>query len=244
MKFARFAAAAALIAIVAACHDRSAAEVRDAGPSVDRNFAVGAFQRIAVSGPYDVTVKSGGQPGVIAHGGQAVLDETEIVVEDGTLKIVPKKKNGFRWSWGNHDKVRVEVTGAGALDGAAIAGSGGISIDQSVSPKFKGEVAGSGDLAVERLQSDLVELSIAGSGNIRAAGKAGRTQYNIAGSGQLDGAALQATDAEVSIAGSGNVTAHATGTADISIMGSGDVSLTGGAKCSVSKQGSGNVSCS
>lgn len=244
MKFARFATAAALVLVMAACHTRSEGEVRDPGPQVNRDYKVGAFHKIAVSGPYDVTVTSGGTPGISAHGGKALLDETAISVEGDTLKIIPRKKHGMRWNWGNHGKVTVTVSGAGALSGAAIAGSGGIRIDRAATASFKGEVAGSGDLAVDALDAKDVELSIAGSGGIRAAGKAGKLELNIAGSGDIDVPGLVATDASVSIAGSGNVSAHATGHANVSILGSGDVTLTGGAKCDVSKQGSGNVNCS
>lgn len=244
MKFVRFAAAAALIVGIAACHSRSEGEVRDAGEVATRDYPVGAFQRIAVSGPYQVEVHAGGAPSVKATGGEKLLDQTEVVVEDGTLKIKTRRKN-FSWTW-TSDKQRVTfvVNGAGALDGAAIAGSGAIRIDQAQSRQFKGEVAGSGDLAVDGIDSESVALAIAGSGKIRAAGKANRVEYNIAGSGDMDSSKLQAVDAEVAIAGSGNITGQASGTADVSIMGSGDVSLTGGAKCSINKQGSGNVSCS
>lgn len=244
MKFARFATAVAAVALVAACHSRSEGEVREAGPAVSRDYQVGAFQRIAVSGPYKVEVHAAGAPSISATGGQNFLDQTEVVVEDGTLKIRTKKKN-FSWTWHNEgDRVRIVINGAGALDGAAIAGSGGLSLDQAKAKAFKGEVAGSGDLALAGLDAETVDLAIAGSGSIRAAGKAGKTSYSIAGSGDLDANGLQSADTHVSIAGSGNVTAHATGTADVSIVGSGDVALAGGAKCNVSKQGSGNVTCS
>ncbi|MEO5809458.1 MAG: head GIN domain-containing protein [Sphingomicrobium sp.] len=244
MRIARFATAAALVLAMAACHDRSRGEVRDAGPATDRDYTVGAFQKIAVSGGYDVTVTAGGASGVHARGGQAVLDETEILVENGTLKIQPRRKSGFHLGWGNHGKVTVTVSGAGALTGAAIAGSGDLRIDRAGGPGFKGEVAGSGNLGIDALDAREVELSIAGSGDIRAAGKAAKVNLNIAGSGDIDAPGLIATDASVSIAGSGNVTAHATGQADISMLGSGDVTITGGAHCNVTKNGSGNAHCS
>jgi len=219
------------------------AEARDAGPAVDRTYQVGAFDRITVAGPYEVTVKTGGQPGVTAHGGEAILAETDIIVENGELKIVPKKKNGIRWNWGKDGKVRVEVS-APALREATIAGSGGIQIDRVTGGDFEGTVAGSGNLGIARMEAGKAEFSVAGSGNVRASGTARALDLSIAGSGDVDMSELTATDASVSIAGSGNVRARATGTADVSIMGSGDVELTGGAKCDVSKHGSGNVRCS
>ena len=234
---------AAIAMLAGACHFGGKAETREAGPAVDRSYQVGAFDRIEVAGPYEVSVKTGGQPGVTAHGGEAILAETEIVVENGVLKIKPRKRNGFSWNFNNENQVRVDVTTA-ALRGAAIAGSGDLNVDRVSGGDFSGEVAGSGNLGVERIEGGKVALAIAGSGNVRAAGKADALDVSIAGSGDVDAAALQAATADVSIAGSGNVRAHATDTADVSIMGSGDVELTGGAKCNVNKHGSGDVRCS
>jgi len=235
-------ALAAIATLAGGCNFSSNAEARDAGPAVDRTYQVGAFDRMTVSGPYEVTVKTGGQPGVVAHGGEAVLAETEIVVEDGELRIVPKNKKN-RWNWGKGSKVRIEVSAA-ALRGATIAGSGTVSIDRIAGGDFEGEVAGSGDLGIAQMDAGKVAMAITGSGNVRAAGKARALDVNIAGSGDVDLSALEVVAADVSIAGSGNVRARATGAADVSIMGSGDVEISGGAKCSVSKQGSGDVRCS
>ena len=184
-----------------------------------------------------------GQPKVVAHGGEAILAETEIVVENGVLKITPKKKTGMRWNWGKDGQVRVEVSTA-ALRAATIAGSGKISIDRVAGNDFAGQVAGSGDLGIARMDAGKVEFGVAGSGNVRAAGKARSLGVNIAGSGDVEVSALKAVDADVSIAGSGNVRARATGAAAVSILGAGDVEIKGGAKCAVSKKGSGEVRCS
>ena len=232
--------AAAAIAI-GACHMSADAEDRDAGPSTSRSYQVGQFDKIAVAGPYEVRVVTGGQPGVQATGGANLLDETEVVVENGTLEIRPKKRKGIRFNWRN-GKAEF-VVNAAALHGAAIAGSGDISVDRATGD-FEGEVAGSGDLRLAQVEGGNVKFSIAGSGGINAAGRANSVDISIAGSGDIDVRGLTARTADVSIAGSGNVAANASETADVSIMGSGDVELSGGAKCNVSKAGSGNVRCS
>ncbi len=233
----------ALAALAGGCSFNGSAEARNAGPTTDRNYQVGAFDRIVVAGPYDVTVATGRQPGVRAHGGQAILDETEIKVENGALIIGPRNKHGMRWNWGDDGKVTVAVSAA-ALHGATLAGSGNVRIDHVAGGDFKGEVAGSGDLAIDRIEAGTVALAIAGSGNINATGKANKLDASIAGSGDIDLSKLETVEASVSIVGSGNVRARATARADVTTMGSGDVEVTGGAKCSVSKHGSGDVSCS
>ena len=83
----RFASLVAIGLMAGACHVGADAEARDPGPEVTRNFQVGAFDRIAVAGPYEVNVVSGGQVGIIAKGGENLLAETDVVVEGSTLTI-------------------------------------------------------------------------------------------------------------------------------------------------------------
>ena len=237
----RFASVAVAALLAGACHFSADAEERDPGPEVTRSYQVGAFDKIAVAGPYEVKVVTGGQPGVSAKGGENLLAETDVVVEGDTLKIMPKKRKGFRWGWS--DGKAVFTVNATALRGAAIAGSGGIAVDK-VAGDFDGDVAGSGALNLASVAGGKIKLAIAGSGDVSAAGKADSVDLSIAGSGDINAGGLAAQTADVSIAWSGNITANASGTADVSIMGSGDVELTGGAKCNVSKHGSGDVRCS
>lgn len=236
----RFASLAVIGLLAAGCHVGADAEDREAGAEVTRSYQVGAFDRLEVSGPYEVNVVTGGQSGVSAKGGENLLAETDVIVENGILKIEPKKKKGVRWNWRNGKAVF--TVNAAALQGASIAGSGGVTVDK-VAGDFEGEVAGSGGLKVGQIAGGKVKFDIAGSGGVEAAGKADAVDISIAGSGDINLGGLASRTAQVSIAGSGNVKANASETADVSIMGSGDVDISGGAKCKVSKAGSGNVSC-
>lgn len=232
---------ASAIALAACNSSIGLAEERDAGAETSRTYQVAAFDQIEVAGPYDVTVTTGGATAVAAKGGSALLDETEVVVEDNKLIIRPKKKNGFRFGW-KGGKAAFTVSTA-ALNGAAIAGSGDIDVDKA-GGDFRGKVAGSGSLKVAALNAGAAQMAIAGSGGISAAGSAQSIKVSIAGSGDVDAAGVAAKSADISIAGAGNVRANASDSANISIMGSGDVTVTGGAKCTTSKMGSGNVNCS
>jgi hypothetical protein len=237
----RILSLAAVAIAASACHMGADAETRDPGSSVNRNYQIAAFDRIEVSGPYEVKVTTGGAPGASATGGDKLLDDTEVLVENGVLKIRPKKKGGISFHWGKRGTAKFTVTTA-MLHGAAIAGSGGISVDK-VDGDFKGAIGGSGDLDVAAISGGAVDLTIGGSGSISAAGTAQSTNIKIGGSGEVDASGLAAKAASVAIGGSGNAKASASETAKISIAGSGDVAITGGAKCNVSKAGSGNVTC-
>lgn len=219
------------------------ARSQDGGPTVERNFQVGNFDRIELAGSYDTSVRTGSAPSVHATGNEKLMERLVVEVRNGVLSIHPKKTNGF--SSGPHrGKVQLTVT-VPALRGAELAGSGDLKIDRIAGESFDGSIAGSGNLHVGRLEVGTLKLSIAGSGNVEAVGgRAQQAQYDVAGSGAINAGGVQTETTAVSIAGSGDVSAHAAKTAAVSIMGSGDVAVTGGAKCTVSKAGSGQARCS
>ena len=242
MRKSTIAAVIAATAATSACgHHRSEAP----GPTVSRNYQVGNFDKIEVAGPYNVQVRTGASPSVSARGGEKMIEHLVVEVRGDKLLIHPEEHHGFfNFGWHFNGKVDVAVT-VPQLNGAMIAGSGDINVDQVKGDRFEGTVAGSGDLGVGALDVQSLKLSIAGSGDAKAgAGKSQSAEYEIAGSGGIDAGAVQTRQAKVSIAGSGSVKAHSSGTADVSIMGSGDVDVAGGAKCNISKAGSGSVRCS
>jgi len=234
--------ATAVMAAAGCARDRGG---ESAGPATTRNFQVAGFERLEVGGPYEVTVTTGSAPSVRASGGERAIERMIVEVENGTLKIYSKKRNGmnFGWSSGNHT-IKLAVT-VPRLTVAQIAGSGSISVDKVAGDTFDAGVAGSGELRLGQVNVKRLKAGIAGSGEINAGqGRASVVEYDIAGSGDIDAGALVAEVAALSIAGSGEISANATGTASVDIAGSGDVRMIGGAKCTVSKAGSGDVHCS
>lgn len=239
MRIASFIALSAALAAAACGQSRA----HGGGATVQRSYQVGAFQSIEVAGPYEVEVVTGRAPSVSASGPEKLIERLVVEVKGNRLLIHPRKEQGFNWSR-SRGTAKVQVT-APMLRAAAIAGSGGISVDRISGDSFEGSIAGSGGLRVGSIEVKSLKLSIGGSGDATArSGRAGNAEYSIAGSGQINAQGVRAGTAAVSIAGSGSVNGQATGTANVSIMGSGDVSLSGGAKCSVSKMGSGEVRCS
>lgn len=228
------------VLMLGACSMGEASESK--GQRGSRDFPVGAFDRISLTGSSNVVVTVGGAPSVRAEGDTALIEKLEIKVENGVLRIGYKKGN---WSFGwrkDHGPVTVHVSTA-ALRGAEVAGSGDIKIDKVEGDDFTGEIAGSGEIQLASLRARKASFAIAGSGGVTASGTAETAEFDIAGSGDVRAGGLQVRSAKVSIAGSGNVETKATESANVDIMGSGDVIVTGGAKCSVNKMGSGDVRC-
>lgn len=243
----RFAFLALALLPATACHASWEKDGRTDGHTVQpsgkggtRSFAASGFTGVDLRGPDDVDVRTGGAFSVTAEGDTAILDQLEIQVVDGTLRVGRKDRAGFSFSDDHGVKVRVTMP---KLTAASISGSGDMSVDKAEGD-FKGAIAGSGNLGIGALTATDADLSIAGSGDLRVAGSGGKLSASIAGSGDIDAAKFTASSADISIAGSGSVRGVVKGDAKVSLIGSGDVELTGGAKCSVSSMGSGEARCS
>jgi hypothetical protein len=236
---------AAMIAASAAVSGCHAHDENGDGATVSRNYQVGNFQQIEVAGPYDVEVRTGGNPGVWAQGPERLLERIDVTVEGNRLVIRSQHHGGFfHFGFSNRGNVHFVVT-VPQLTGADLTGSGEIKVDKVQGQEFDGSVTGSGDLSIASLEVQSLKLSITGSGDVKAGnGKAQAAEYSITGSGDLDASAIDSPQIKASIAGSGDLKAHGSGTASVDIMGSGDVYISGGAKCQVSKAGSGDAHCS
>ncbi len=208
----------------------------------EMNIPVGGFDRIALGGSPDVTVTTGKAVSVHASGDQKSLDQLDIRVEGGTLKIGNKRDGGWNFSWGSHPQVRIAVT-VPMVRGLDLGGSGSIAVDRVKAQSFNASIGGSGNIRVAALDTGAAKFSVAGSGNVDASGHCSSASISVAGSGHLRLAGLKCETLTASIAGSGDIDATATRTADVSVMGSGDARIGGGARCSVSKHGSGSVTC-
>lgn len=239
----RFALLALALLPATACHaswEKDGHAVQPSGKGGTRSFAASGFTGVDLRGPDDVDVKTGGAFAVTAEGDTAVLDELEVEVVDGTLRVGRKDHRGFSFS--NDRGVKVHVT-MPKLTAASVSGSGDMRVDKAEGD-FRGAIAGSGNLGIDALNATDADLSIAGSGDLKVAGSGARLSASVAGSGDIDAAGFAASSADISIAGSGSVKGTVKGDAKISLIGSGDVELTGGAKCSVSSMGSGEARCS
>lgn len=209
-----------------------------------RSYPLANFDQVALRGSDDVNVIVGKGFSVSATGPESSLDQLEIVVDDGVLKIGRKSSSSWHIGWSNRDDREVKITVTmPSMRGAKLAGSGDMAVNQATADAFKVSLAGSGDLKIGKIEAKSVDLNLAGSGNVQIAGRTDTIDISGAGSGNVIASGLEAETAAISLAGSGNVSARATGSASVSVMGSGDVAISGTDKCKTSKLGSGSVTC-
>src|SRR5438067_11769958 len=119
----RKSVATVIIAASAATSACGHSREEGAGPTVSRNYQVGNFQAIEVAGPYQVDVRTGGNPGVSAEGSEKLLERTVVEVRGDKLVIRPEEHGWFNFGWSSHGRAHFTVT-VPQLSGAKIAGSG------------------------------------------------------------------------------------------------------------------------
>ncbi len=195
------------------------------------------FTGLALEVPGKLELRMGDSEGVTIETDDNVLPLVETVVENGTLKIRPSKRN-----LNLKTKNLKIVVNARQIERLALGGSGSIDADALRAPRLDIDLGGSGDIKVRGLESDTVAVSLGGSGDFKAeTGRARKLSVSIGGSGTVDMGRVQSDSASVSLAGSGEATVWAKSELSMTIAGSGDVNYYGDPRLSKSIVGSGDA---
>lgn len=210
--------------------------VQGSGKIVKQQRELGHFRALATSVGGNVEIRMGNNESVSIETDDNILPLVETVVENGTLRIRPAKRNL------NLDtrtmKIVVQVR---TLERVSVGGSGTVDADKLEGESLTFDVGGSGAINVRDLRSESVAISIGGSGNLKASGNTERLQVSIGGSGNVRTEQLAARTATVSIGGSGQATVSATKSLNLSVAGSGDIAYYGDPQISKSIMGSGSI---
>ncbi|UOD28176.1 DUF2807 domain-containing protein [Massilia violaceinigra] len=199
--------------------------------------ALGRFNGVALSLPAKLEVRTGDTESVTIETDNNLLPLIETVIEDGTLKLRPNKRN-LHLKTGNM-KIVVQ---ARSIDHLSIGGAGSISADAVRGDRVTINVGGSGSIVVKHIEADNAVIAVGGSGSLSGvAGSVNKASISIGGSGDVDLGKVKARDASLSVAGSGEATVWASTRLHASIAGSGNVNYYGDPTVSKSIAGSGNT---
>lgn len=212
------------------------------GPESTRNFAVGKFDTVALNGSDEVRVIPGPAMSVSASGPASDLDKLDIRV-DGTALKISRKPGSWSTGWRNRGRGVVVTVTTPTLLGAAVNGSGDMTVDRVDTEVFQAAVKGSGNLDLTSVKAKRLEFAVDGSGNLNATGTADSAQIAVGGSGDFDAKGLTATRAQIAVRGSGNASMSVSGDAAIAVSGSGNADIQGTDRCTINKSGSGEANC-
>jgi hypothetical protein len=166
----------------------------DAGRVRAQQRSVAAFERIAVDGRADVSVRQGARHALTLRGGERLLDEVSTTVAGGALTI---DRDG-------HVGAPLEAT---------------ITL-----PRLRGLDADSaGEIKLLDIEANKLELRHDGAGTVRARGRVGTLSARLGGVGELELTELSAERAAVRVSGIGHAEVHVTGELDAAVTGVGDI---------------------
>jgi hypothetical protein len=200
--------------------------------SEERDIDLATTVVLDVSG--DVTI-SEGEPALVIHASQSVLDLLTSDVRDGVLTLgagprTPSFLLGeIRYELTLPGIERIEINGSGDIDSDVPAGD------------LEIEINGSGDIDLSSIDASRVSLEISGSGDVELKGSTDEFAISIHGSGDIACDDLDAARVSVDIDGGGDVDVAASETLDVSISGSGTVVYSGRPEITQDISGSGEV---
>ena len=198
---------------------------------------VSHFTGLALEVPGKLELRLGDTESVTIETDDNLLPLVETVVENGTLKIRPSKRN-----LNLKTKNLKIVVQARQIERLALGGSGSVDADLLRAPRLNIDLGGSGEINVRNLESESVAVSLGGSGDFKAGGgNARKLSVSIGGSGTVDMGRVQSDSASISVAGSGEATVWARHELSMTIAGSGDVNYYGDPRISKSIVGSGDA---
>lgn len=210
--------------------------VQGNGKITTQQRQLGHFNALATSVGGQVEVRLGDSESVTVETDENLQALLETVIEDGSLRIRPVRKNLTL----DTRKLKIIVQ-ARALDRISVAGSGAVQADKLTGERLQLDVGGSGSLRARELSAQSVAVALGGSGNLDLGGHTGQLAVSIGGSGSVQASKLAAQRASVSIGGSGEVTLWVRDALSVSVAGSGDIGYYGDPKLSTSVLGSGSV---
>lgn len=161
---------------------------------------VSNFDKLEVSGPFEVRLVSGNAGSVIIEGEKNLTGLITTKVEGNTLSIAPESGRLFKSSNGNKIIIKVPFDSLSAI---SLTGSGQINSKTAIPNTLKLALTGSGSINLE-VAAEAVEAVVTGSGTIALNGKTNTFNATVTGSGNVKAQDLVYTSGNVNVTGSGS----------------------------------------
>ncbi len=174
---------------------------------VTKTFDFTGFDRIEITGVYELDVRVGADYSVELTGKDFEMERVEVILDDGTLEFGMKKK---KRKWGrNRDGISAVVT----------------------MPSLRAlEVSGVVDGVVSGIDAEEFEVKISGVGDIELDGECGTLDARLSGVGDLDAKDLECNKVEVRVSGVGDANVYARDEVDARVSGMGSIDVYGSPK--------------
>lgn len=189
----------------------------------EKEHDVEEFDRIEVSGNFEIYVRSANKSSLVVVADENLHDYIEVEVKRGILYVDTKERLG------HFEKLELLVD-MERFEGAKISGAGtlkskGILIGDEVEIDFSGAV--DADLKLECRELD---FDMSGAAEISLSGVAQKASFDISGAGNISAAEFETERCRIEISGAGEALVYASEELQIDISGAGEVRYAGNPK--------------
>jgi hypothetical protein len=219
---------------------QSSEKIKGNGNISTKEIATSDYDKVAVTGFFDVELVSGNEGKISIKGEENLLEHIRIDVNDNTLTIATEKGKRISPSTGKTITITVPFE---SLSEVNLSGSGDISSKNTIkSAKFATTLTGSGDLHLD-IEAQEVTATLTGSGDLILKGKTEAFTSTLTGSGDLNASRLQSGDVTSNVSGSGDCKVYCSDSLYARVSGSGAIYYAGDPKKKDTKvHGSGSIS--
>ena len=228
----------AIVLFLTNCEAQKYVRIKGDGNVINETREVGNFEKIGVSGSFDIDLVKGNEGLIENKIEKNLLPYLITDVENGKLKIRWKKGTNVHTNRGVHLIVHFKE-----INELASSGSSDIkSNDLIKTDNLEVAVSGSGNIS---LQVDVNELNarVSGSGDLDFKGSADNFKAAMSGSGDIEAFALETNTANLKISGSADITISVKDELYARVSGSGDITYKGNPEVEdIKVSGSGEVS--
>jgi len=210
--------------------------------AADHNYSVTDFNRVVVTGPYNVQLVVGPASSAVGRGTREALDRVTVDAQGQTLRIQPNHS-----AWGGTPGADVGpvtiVLATRNLRSVRAIGPALVDVEGGRGLTVEYVLQGSGRIRATGTAFDNVSLGLLGSGRIEIAGTARALVADVQGTGDVDASHLAAQNATLNTTTIGDVALNVNGPVTVNANGLGNVAVTGRAVCTIRGPGAGQVRC-
>ena len=219
---------------------KSNQKVKGNGNVISEKRTTSEYERISVTGFFDVELVSGKEGNITIKGEENLLPHIKIEVVNQELKITTDKNKYISTSNGKNIVITIPFE---SINQVSLTGSGNISTKNTItSDSFAAKLTGSGDLKLN-VEAKNIEINLNGSGDIVLIGKTDNITSILNGSGDIKASAMKSTNAKVTVSGSGDTSVFCSESIYARVSGSGDIKYSGNPEKKDTKvNGSGDIS--
>ena len=199
-------------------------KIKGNGTIISKNINTSSYDKVLVTGFFDVDLLTGEEGKIIIKGEENILDYVTITVENNALKIATEKGKYIVPSSGNTIQIIVPFH---SLNEVSLCGSGDINGKNSIaSDDFTSELSGSGDINLS-VSAKNVTAVVSGSGDLVLEGETTNIKCKVIGSGDLNASKLKSNNADAAVTGSGDCKVYCSENLEARVTGSGDINYYG-----------------